>query len=63
MAHLLLAVDRVVISAPCPLTSHVALRDQVGDDPLRRPLRDPDAFGDVLSRISGSLEMQSRTCV
>jgi hypothetical protein len=47
VAHLDGRVERVTIPAPLPGLGHVPARNEVGDDPLRSALRDPDGFGDI----------------
>jgi hypothetical protein len=43
------AIDLVVVSAPDSSASDVSLRDEIGKDPLRRPLRYSDLLSDVAS--------------
>ena len=47
VAHLDGQVERVPITASFSRLRHVAALDQIGDDPLRCPLRDPDRLCDV----------------
>jgi hypothetical protein len=47
MTHLDAWVDRVMVTPPDPPPLHVAAFDEVYDDPLRRPLRDPDVLSEV----------------
>ena len=64
MAHLPLAVDRILVPPPLPLTRHVALGDEVSDDPLGRPLRDPDALRDVPQpRVGIRRDAEQNLCV
>jgi len=59
VAHREVAPDRVGVAAPEPGAVDVAGLDEVGKDPLRRTLRDPDPFGDVTQphvRVLGEAE-------
>jgi hypothetical protein len=47
VTHLGLLVDDVAISPTLPFPCHGPRFDQIRQDPLRRPLGDPDLFGDV----------------
>jgi hypothetical protein len=48
-----LRYDLVAVSSPLSLAQHVALFDQLGQDPVGRALRDPDRGGDVAQANSG----------
>ena len=45
--------DLVPISSPLSLAQHVALFDQLGQDPVRRALRDPHRGGDIAQADAG----------
>jgi hypothetical protein len=47
MAERQLGLDLVAVPSPLPLTHHVALVDQLGDDSVGGALGDPDGGGDV----------------
>ena len=46
-AKLLFRVDLVEVPASPSLTRHIAFLDQLGHDPVRRPLGDANRLGDV----------------
>jgi hypothetical protein len=47
VSHLDAGVDPIAIATPDPSTGDVAGVIQIGHDPLRGPLGDPDALGDI----------------
>jgi hypothetical protein len=53
MAQGKLRHDPVAISSPPPLAQHVALFDELGQDPVGGPLRDPYRGGDVAQANAG----------
>jgi hypothetical protein len=59
MAHRVLAVDGVFVASPDAFPFYVPRVNELGDDPLRGPLRDPDLLGDIAKtyvRILGDAE-------
>lgn len=47
MRQRLLAPDLVAVSSTISLSQHVALVDQLGEDPMRGTLGDPHRIGDI----------------
>jgi hypothetical protein len=60
MAQGKLRHDPVAISSPPSLAQHVALFDQLGQDPVGGPLRDPNRGGDVAQADSGVMSHARR---
>jgi hypothetical protein len=62
--HLGVWIDRVVVSSPVTPPLEVVRLDEVEDDPLSRPLRDPDYLGDVSeSDVAVVRDAQEHLCV
>jgi hypothetical protein len=47
VSHLEIAIDRVKVAPTCALPRDEASLNEVGEDPLRCTLGDPDLVGDV----------------